>query len=458
MNGEIELQIWVWLWLAVAGYMLARHWRAGAGVGLVLTYVLSSVAIHWLAGAMYLLPWYTRGSLELTAVGLRESTIGLIALALGAEVSAIVMGPARPHHAEPGEASLVDGRVVNVFLWTGLIVYGLIAPIGARIPSVAAVLSTGSSVIVAALGLKCWNAWCRGHFAEIAWWLGASLAFPLVTVVSQGFLGFGFAAMLILFAFVANFTGPRKTLIIVGLASWYLGLSVYVTYMRDRTDIRDVVWTGASLENRVNRIVETFTDLEWFNAYDDRHLRHIDGRLNQNYLIGAAAANLEPGFVSFAYGTTISDAVLAVIPRAIWPDKPMVAGSGNLVTTFTGIRFPEGTSVGIGHIMESYVNFGTPGVAVGLFVIGAMLALADRKAARFLRRGDPRGFLLWYLPGLSLLLLGGSFIEMTSSAAAALLMAILMTRMSLYLKARRPHAAIVVPPTVSDEPAREVET
>lgn len=445
--GEIDLQFWVGLWLAVAIFILARHWRAGAGVGLVFTYVLSSVAMHWIAGAMYLLPWYTRGSLELTAIGLRESTIGMIALALGAEFAAAVTRRRRRRgDGWSGPVAAIDSRVVHVYLVSGLLVYGVIAPFAGRIPSISAVLSTGSSVIVAGLGLKCWNAWIRGQNGQIAGWLAASLAFPLVTVVSQGFLGYGFAAMLILFAFVANCIGPRRMLIVVGFASWYLGLSVYVTYMRDRTDIRDVVWAGASLESRIEQTQATFADMEWFDVYDDRHLRHVDVRLNQNYLIGAAAVNLEPGIVPFAYGATIRDAVLAVVPRALWPDKPMAAGSGNLVSTFTGIRFAEGTSVGIGHIMESYVNFGTPGVAVGLFFIGALLTLVDRKAADFLRRGDAERFLLWYLPGLSLLLLGGSFIEMTSSAAAAFLMAFTLNRLSHRVGPRR----LVSPGTIDE--------
>jgi hypothetical protein len=107
----------------------------------------------------------------------------------------------------------------------------------------------------------------------------------------------------------------------------------------------------------------------------------------------------------------------------------MVAGSGDLVSQYTGLRFPEGTSVGIGHVMESYVNFGTTGVAVGLFFIGVFLAVVDRMAAVRLQAGDAQSFFQWYLPGLSLLLLGGSFIEMTSSGAAGLVMAFVLNRL-----------------------------
>src|SRR4051812_46235184 len=95
--------------------------------------------------------------------------------------------------------------------------------------------------------------------------------------------------------------------------------------------------------------------------------------MNQDFLIGLAMENLEAGRVPFANGRTIADAVLGLVPRAIWPDKPIAAGSGDLVSVYTGLNFPEWTSVGIGQVMECYVNFGTPGLVFGFILIGALL-------------------------------------------------------------------------------------
>ena len=68
---ESELPLWLGLWLATAAYLLVRHWASGRGAGLVLTYVLSYGAIHWLAAALYALPWYNAPAIEVTAIGLR---------------------------------------------------------------------------------------------------------------------------------------------------------------------------------------------------------------------------------------------------------------------------------------------------------------------------------------------------------------------------------------------------
>ena len=55
----------------------------------------------------------------------------------------------------------------------------------------------------------------------------------------------------------------------------------------------------------------------------------------------------------------------------------------------------------------------------------------DPRAGRILQEGDWRGFLLWYLPGLSLLQVGGSFVELTSSLAIGIAVAYVITRIPL---------------------------
>jgi hypothetical protein len=431
-----DLGFWALVWVATATFLLLRHWRNDAGVGLLMTFVLSFGVIHWLAPALYLLPWYTTRSADLVAEGLRQSAWATVALAVGAEIVLWVSRQRQAARRLQGAGSgAIEARVVNLYLGAGALLYGVVFPIASGIPSLQALVATGSTVTVVAVGLKCWNGWQSGHRAQVWRWLAASAMLPLVTVVTQGFLGYGFAAMLTIFAFVASFYRPRWKVIAAAAALAYVGLSVYVTYMRDRVDIRAVVWGRANLGDRAAQLGSTFAEMEWFDIHDSSHLDRIDRRLDQDYLVGAAVAHIGRGSVPFARGATLVDAALGIVPRALWPNKPTVGGSGDLVSTYTGIRFAEGTSVGIGELMECYVNFGTPGVVVGFLVIGALLALVDRGAIRMLRSGNVRGFTLWYLPGLSLLQVGGSFVEITSTAAAGFAMALVLN----YVIARLPH-------------------
>jgi hypothetical protein len=424
-----RLEFWLVLWLLTAAYIIVRHWRAGRGAGLVFAYVLSFAAIHWLAAALYALPWYSTQEFETTVDGLRLSAVALLAFGAGGEVGGMCFRRFGPEDSTGEAVSAADGRIVNLYIVAGVLFYSVIFPLVAALPTASALASTSSSLVVLGVGLKAWNAWNRGRRARTWLWLASTAVFPFVTLVGQGFLGFGFAAMLIVAAFVASFYRPRWQVIAAGALVGYLGLTIYVTYMRDRRDIREVVWGGESIGSRVGQLVDTFADLEWFDLHDSDHLHRVDDRLNQDALVGMAMDNIRSGTVPLASGGTIEDALLALVPRALWPSKPIVAGSGGLVAEYTGLLVPEGTSVGIGHVMECYVNFAMPGVIVGFLLIGAVTVYLDRAASAWLHRGDVSRFALWFLPGLSLLQVGGSFVEMMSSGAAALVVALACARL-----------------------------
>jgi hypothetical protein len=436
--GDVSLQDWLIVLSAAAAWTLARAWTSGAGVGLVFAYVFSFVALYALAPAMYLLPWYDSAGYDLTAIGLREAALAMLAFAMGTEV-ARPFAIRRIERLEAPEApGPIAARLTNLLLLTGALLYVVMFTLAAVLPGITALVSTGSMVAVVAMALKCWSAWHRRRAALMWIWLAATLALPFITVVGQGFLGYGFAAMMTIFAFVASYYRPRAAVVIAGLLLGYIGLSVYVTYMRDRRDIRAVVWTGGSMDERFDQIGETLSTIEWFNVRDTAHLDRIDIRLNQDYLLGASVAYLAGGSTQFARGGTLWDAFVALVPRALWPNKPVIAGSGNLVSDFTGIRFADGTSVGIGQVMEAYVNFGRPGVLVAFLVLGALVSTADRVSYARLARGQGTEFLVRYLPALSLLQIGGSFAELTSSGAAAFVVSEIIRRSTAALPAPVP--------------------
>jgi hypothetical protein len=129
----------------------------------------------------------------------------------------------------------------------------------------------------------------------------------------------------------------------------------------------------------------------------------------------------------------------------MWPNKPIFAGSGDLVSNFTGIRYAEGTSIGIGAVMECFVNFGRWGVFFGFFLLGATIVYVDRSAGAALRRGDADRFLRWYLPGLSLMNIGGLFAEVTGTGAAALVVVTVVSHVTERMKRKRTEEVTVRP-------------
>jgi hypothetical protein len=419
MTDASDFQTLILLWLCAAALVFIRHTRHRRSVGLILSYVLSLAAIHWFASALYLLPWHEGPTRELTFIGLRESCFAILGLWLGAECARLWLPSVADDHAANDASKVIQPRLVNLYIISGLIMYGLLFTAAGSLPSVTAVLSGGSTLIAVGIGLKLWNA-LQSH-SKVAGrsWLVIAFAFPLVSVLAQGFLGYGFAALMIVLAFRSSFHRLTVRSVAFGVVIAYLGLSIYTTYMRDRNLIREVVWGGAKVSDRARQIQETLASAEWFDFHDQQHLGRVDLRLNQNHLVGAAVVYMHDQRLDQANGETIRNAALSLVPRALWPDKPVAAGSGDLVSTYTGLIFSEGTSVGIGHVLEWYVNFGRIGVIVGIFLIGLFLAIADWKAAYYLNQRDSHHFLLWYLPSLNLLQVGGSLAEATAGAAAA---------------------------------------
>jgi hypothetical protein len=168
------------------------------------------------------------------------------------------------------------------------------------------------------------------------------------------------------------------------------------------------------------------TQFQAFDPDNKAHMEAIDLRLNQNILVGRAVHVLEAGRTDYANGETLWSAIIAVIPRALWPDKPVYAGSAGLVTRFTGMEFARGTSVGIGQVMELYVNFGAGGVLVGYVLLGMLLGWLDLRAGAALAASNWKQFALAFMVGLAFLQVGGNFAEATASAAGCTVLWVLV--------------------------------
>lgn len=425
MSDSGPLAVLLAAWLLAAGVAVAAGWRAPAGrVGLVLAYVTSLWLIHWPAAALYVLADHANFDPDLVEAGLLESVYGIAALAVGVALVAPLLLRWFPGITRPGKARTPDRRLPPLYTGIGLVAYLVLLPVFGRVPTLNALVAAMWSLAVVGLGLGCWGAWRRGHRAALLGWLAAVSVLPFVTILAAGFLGYGISVLLIVVALMASFVRWRPAMVAAAIAVVYLAFSFYVTYMRDRAEIRSVVWGGGGTRARIEQLVETVSTLEWFDLGDPDHRFRIDVRLNQNLLVGLAVSQLQSGLLPYAAGETLWHAVIAVVPRAVWRDKPVVAGSMELVSTYTGLEFAEGTSIGIGQVLEFYVNFGTTGVVVGFLLLGTILRLTDAAAAVRLVQGDWRGFTLWYLPGIALLQPGGSLVEVTASAAAAVVIAV----------------------------------
>lgn len=271
------------------------------------------------------------------------------------------------------------------------------------------------------LGLR--SALQRGDVSRAALWGGALMVYPTLMLLLGGFISYGAAAVIIVGGIAAISTASTSRVLLALTVTTFLGVSVFVNYFAHRNEIRDAVWGGAPMEQRIDATFNIFRGFAWIDTTNSDHLTALHERLNQNYFVGIAAERIEQGQVSYLYGRSIWEGILALVPRAIWPEKPVFGGSPKIVMEMTGLVLDEDTSWGVGNVMEFHINFGIPGLVLGFLGLGWLLGFLDRRAAESDRSGELGKVFFYFLPAVALIQPIGSMVELAGGVAAALVAA-----------------------------------
>jgi hypothetical protein len=409
-------------WIAVGVALVMVSGRSSAG--LLLAYFLGLSIIH-VPGALIHLE---AEESNWTRLGFEQVIIGLVAFLVGAIISRIYASLRRPeqtagssplHDFSRESLAALNRRALYYCLFGG-VAYFVVMPLAGAVPSATAIISSIGSLMVIGACLRLWVA--REGRDWLKFWSTIALlpVLPFFTVIQTGFIGFGTYWAMAISSFLFAQSKRRWLYFSMTPVALYVGMSFFVNYMAARDDIRKLVWyQQAGLADRLYRVGDIFSNFEWLDMSNVKQRRIIELRLNQNLLVGAAVAKLESELRSYASGATFPNMIIALIPRALWPDKPAIGGGGNVVTEFTGIRFARGTSVGAGQVLEFYVNFGTWGVIGGFLIYGWLLGYMDLAIIESLHRGDQRRFLFWFMIAVSMIQPGGNLVEIVASVAGA---------------------------------------
>lgn len=407
---------------ALLGIFLAlRAWSSRSrSVGLALAYGLGLAFNHWFGALIHTFPWYLSDETDVTRTGFEQCVFGFAAFVIGTCFVAprvLRLFPVPRQVVRP-----ITRRVRRQFILTGALLYALSGLFLSKIPTVSAMASCAGAVFTAGVCVFAWEALAEKRRLAVAALLLALPMLPLMTIITSGFFGYGAGAALIVVCFLFAVYLPRWQAAITFGFILLFGISFFLTYLRDRIEIREAVWGDERYAQRVQSLTKMITTFELLDFRDEDQLRRINDRLNQNVLVGKAVEGLKAGDVDYARGQTFWDAMIALVPRLFWPSKPVTAGSPGIVSYYTGMVFAEGTSVGIGQVMEGYINFGTWGVIGLMFVMGTGLGCADVMASTKLQAGDAVGFVAWFVPGIALLQPGGSMVEVTATLAASVVL------------------------------------
>ena len=393
--------------------VLVRNGRPTLGLPVGYLYLL--LLIHVPGAVAHLTPKSNLPYKEFTETGIRYTAFGCVAFVVGlwlARVGGVKRGLIFPH---PGPDFL------RFCLIGGWIVTFSLRPILVRIPSLGAAVDNGGRIWLLAVILALPLCFLRRDWRGFLIWASAMLVYPVMGLVNTGFLSYGTTTTVLAFSlFAVVIRSWWKLGLIIAVVS-VLGMGLFVSYFTIREDIRGTVWGGHSLEERVNESGRMLREFKTFDLEDEKHLKAVNARLNQNVFVGMAAARLNRGVVDYYRGRTLWEGVLSVIPRAFWPGKPVFGGSHGIINQMTEFEVNEKTtSYGVGNVMEFYINFGLPSLIAGFIAFGWLLGKLDRLAATAWIEGRFTDLIKMFLPAVAIIRPEHSTVEIVGSAVAAL--------------------------------------
>lgn len=450
MKFDFFLLVLIWI---IATYFAFTNYRVhrDSKVGIFITYIVLLWITFGVMGIVYAIPNY-KPSLneEVVMTGYKYATLGFVSLVFGAVFfypflkkihQKITLSTASLKQTLDNSEPQKPEDFVPVFLLLlGVMANFVLLPLAGRIPSLSAFVSQLASLTNVAIVLIYAQAATHSPPKQIIMFgaLALSVLSMFIILTLDGFLWFG--TMPLVFTIVFSLRYLKKTwqtVIILGIAS-YLGMSLYITYISSRNEIRSVAWSNANLTDRVGNINSNiFENFQLINMKDE-NLDLLEARLSLTHLTGTGVNYMRQNNQELVYGETILNGFAMLIPRAVWTDKPFVVGGSQQVTRFTGVRYYGSTSVGLGPFLELYVNFGTGGVIGGSIFIGLILSLLDDGVASAV---DSRNYVkaaFWLLPCFALWIPEDNFITVFAKfgSAVATIWIVMTGFQTLYFSSR----------------------
>lgn len=392
--------------------LFALLWRPGEPPAL-----LYAMGYHWIQ-ATILVFYADLGGLALRDTGygpmVDEATwltlAGVLAVALGARLGA---GGHYAAIAQPSVAAIAARLSVRRLFWASLVAIGV-----SLVLTRVAFFIPGLTQPIVALTLLRWVTVFLFAYVVLSQhrgyrWLGIVVTVEIVI----GFLGFfsGFRTVLIVML-LAALTAPEslrgmrlRTAVLMSVAI----LTLAVAWTGIKSDYRQFLNQGTRQQvvlvpvvDRVAKLVELTgqLDAERLNTSVQRLME----RLTYVYYFGRSM-QVVPDYLPYEHGKLWGEAIEnAVVPRLIDPSKRIIDDSER-TSLYSGTRVAgasEGTSISLGYIAESYIDFGPILMMFPLFLWGIFLG----RVYSWLMRST-RYPLLGYASAAVVVALGASVLE-----------------------------------------------
>jgi hypothetical protein len=238
--------------------------------------------------------------------------------------------------------------------------------------------------VLVAIGVLGWLVFSRHESRWYAVWMYALVVLTSLHGISTGVLEEALVPIGVLF--IIKWLHTRK--VSVATITAVLGIVLFLSPVK--ADFREQIWYGSNPQvgemSAPAKMWFWVTEAAnyWAGTFSgDRNLGEAtasaSGRADFIHQV-AHIHSLTPSFVPYQYGATYSFFAIALIPRVVWPDKP-VAGSANGFFAVTyGLTSEEGakvTTFGVSILGEAFINFGWFGVVSVMLLQGLIISLLE---------------------------------------------------------------------------------
>ena len=222
-------------------------------------------------------------------------------------------------------------------------------------------------------------------------YLYAGILLNLIGVIKTGmFTSFTlFIILLGLIYFVKNSVTKTKIngYLIFMLMTFGLVLMAFIQNTKEEfrkdawSDIRVEVNDNLSKEYLLNSLANNFNKI---NVLDKSFYLPMLYRVNQGWLVSCTMEKI-PGYAPYSKGETIVTALKdGLLPRVLNSSKQSIGV--DRIYKYTNLQLEGNTSMSIGYLGESYVNFGVVGGVLCMGCMGLLLSFLERKALIFSKK------------------------------------------------------------------------
>lgn len=443
ISDEINLTTCVFLWCISLIFILVNEHQSRSSSGLLVGYAFSCSMMYLSGAVVNIIPWYDlssnimgsyrdiNNSLFYTRLGFSYCLFGFISTIIGSKFTHLFFKPPTNISNRP-----INERTAFNIVGIGGIMFFIILPSIGHFPSFHAVFSLGSTVMLTGICILFYNSLLRKRGLFNIRQIPIFLSVPVYYLVFHSNTYYAAIWSLQIAAFIYLRSKSRLIVILVAIITLYVVASIYVTYKSGRAEMRSITWnTNAdriTFSQKLSATMVLLSKYHLFNIFDANDLSLVDGRMNENITLGHVVYNFKKGYTHHENGKTIIDAITAVVPRVIWPKKPISQGDDSLVRKHSGMKLVKTSKYATGTITEFYINFGTPGIFVGMFIIGVCLRVTDTVSFNYLKNHNISGFLCWFIPGWSFVNTAQTITGIFSLVAASVFLSITIMVVNYY--------------------------